>query len=75
MSSDTWTYTAHVEGVDSTSRLSYKWTVSQGKINRGQGTSTITIDRPDLQKGIIVVVEVSGFPEGCRNTASVSTIS
>ena len=75
MSQDIWTFTALVEEVDSKASLSYYWTVDRGKINTGQSTATITIDRPDLQRGILVVVDVEGFPEGCATQAKVSIIS
>ncbi len=75
MADETWTFPALVEHVDSKSKLSYTWTVDEGKINTGQGTATITIDRPDLQKGILVIVDVEGFPEGCGSQAKVSIIS
>jgi hypothetical protein len=75
MSQDTWTFSAVVEGFDSKAELTYMWTVDQGKINSGQGTAAITIDRPDLQKGILIVVDVGGFPEGCGTQAKVSIIS
>jgi hypothetical protein len=75
ISSDTWTYTVRVEGVDPRSELTYKWSVSTGEIKSGQGTTTITIDKPDLWKGITVTVEVGGLPEGCEKGAACTTVS
>jgi hypothetical protein len=72
---DTWTYSVIIEGYDNKKELTYKWSVSQGKIKSGQGTSTITIDRPDIMKGITVTVFIGGLPEGCRSALSCSTIS
>ena len=75
MREDIWTLTALVEELDSKADLSYTWTVEQGKINSGQGTAAITIDRPDLHKGILVIVDIGGFPEGCATQAKWSIIS
>ncbi len=75
MLEDIWTFTAWVEEVDSKAKLSYSWTVDRGTINTGQGTAAITINRPDLQKGILVILDIEGFPEGCATQAKVSIIS
>jgi hypothetical protein len=75
MLEDIWTFTALVEEVDSKAKLSYSWTVDRGQINTGQGTAAITIDRPDLQKGILVILDIEGFPEGCASQAKASIIS
>jgi hypothetical protein len=50
-------------------QIEYIWTVSSGKIIYGQGTPTITIE-PNPDENITATVEIKGFPEGCRNTAS-----
>jgi hypothetical protein len=70
-----WTYTVQVEGVDQAVELTYQWEVSEGEIDVGQGTKTIKIKRPDLQKGIAVSVRVGGVPEGCGDQASMTSIS
>ena len=75
MLEDIWTFTALVEEFDPKAKLSYSWTVDRGKINTGQGTAAITIDRPDLQKGALVILDIEGFPEGCASQAKVSIIS
>src|SRR3954463_6642357 len=72
---DTWSYTVIIDGYDAKKELTYKWSVSQGKIKSGQGTSTITIDRPDIMKGITVTVFIGGLPEGCSNACSCTTVS
>ena len=54
--------------------LTFKWTVSVGKIVGGQGTSSITVDTTGIEeKSITATVEVGGLPEGCGNIASCST--
>jgi hypothetical protein len=75
MLSETWRFTVVLKGAASSSDLSYVWSVEKAKIKEGQGTPSITIDRPDMQKGVIVVVEIGGLPQGCPNKASVSIIS
>lgn len=78
---DNWTLRAVVEGADTT-KFSYDWTViighGKGPVISGQGTDTITITRPDnyYQKGVTVVVDIRGVPEGCvHNRATWSIIS
>lgn len=74
-----WTLEAVVEG--QTTGLSYKWTLiigheeSSEDIHSGQGTSKITISKPDLQKGATVFVEIGGLPKGCFNRPTWSIIS
>jgi hypothetical protein len=54
--------------------LTFKWTVSVGKIIGGQDTSSITVDTTGIEeKSITATVEVGGLPEGCGNIASCST--
>jgi hypothetical protein len=67
------TFTANVSGADSNIRLTYKWTVSAGKIISGQDASSITIDTTGLERGgITATVEVEGFDSACSNKASCS---
>ena len=52
----------------------YKWTVSKGRIIRGQGTSSIEVDASDYGGEIITAtVEITSFPKECNNKASCST--
>ncbi len=74
MLQDIWRFTAVLKGTDPKAE-SFAWTVHGGEITSGQGTTSITIRRPDLRKGVTVIVEVSGFPEGCANKATVGIVS
>lgn len=53
----------------------YKWKVSTGKITKGQGTSSITVDANCTgDKPITVIVEIGNvIPGGCPTTASYTT--
>ncbi len=64
-------FTVNVKDYD-LSKVSYKWTVSNGTIVEGGETPNITIDVSKLPDGtnITATVEVKGLPEGCPNTAS-----
>ena len=75
MLEDTWRFTALLEGGDPKTEVSFMWSVYKGKIISGQSTTSITIDKPDLQKGVTVVVEVGSFPTECVNKATVTIIS
>ena len=77
---DNWTFRAIVEGFDVT-QISYHWTIYIGhdkaQVDSGQGTEMITIKRVDEwpKKGVTVVVDVGGLPEGCAKRATWSIIS
>ena|SRR5688572_15042259 len=77
---DNWTFRAIVEGFDAT-QVSYHWTVyighDQAQVDSGQGTELITIKRVDEwpKKGVTVVLDVGGLPEGCSKRATWSIIS
>ena len=48
--------------------LVYEWTVSSGKIIRGQGTSNIEVLVTEISSnGTLATVEIKGLPEGCPN--------
>ncbi len=58
----------------SSAKVTFKWTVSAGRIISGQGTSSITVDATGFEgKTITATVEVGGIPDGCGNKASCST--
>jgi hypothetical protein len=61
---------ARVSG--SWSNLTFKWTVSNGKIVSGQGTSSVTIDVRGFEgQSVTATVEVGGLPDKtCLNVAS-----
>jgi len=50
------------------------WTVSNGTITSGQGTTRITVDTTGAQGAITVAVEVSGYDPSCNNFASHTTV-
>jgi hypothetical protein len=51
----------------------YNWSVSDGTISSGQGTTSITIDTTGQDgKNITATVEVGGLPPECQHTASCS---
>ena len=61
-------YSAHVEPIDQSWTLEYKWTLSEGTIDSGQGTSQIEVIQPDAS--LTVTVEIRGLPSGCPAVAS-----
>lgn len=69
------TFSAYIEGI-SLSKIGYKWTVSGGKIVSGQRTAELIIVTPPEMIGetTIALVEISGLPENCPNTASSSHV-
>jgi hypothetical protein len=68
------TFTANVQGID-LSKITFKWTISGGEIISGQGTRIVTakllID--PRAEASLAVVEISGLPENCPNTAGSAT--
>ena len=53
----------------------FTWTVSEGKIVQGQGTSSIKVDMSSIRaRGPTGTVTVSGFASACPATASCSLI-
>ena len=70
------TFTANVSGIDKDHKLNYRWTVGQGKITKGQGTSSIRVEGiTDGDKGLTVTVAVEGLPENCANNTAACAIS
>lgn len=67
-------FVVRVTGDDPSNKLTFKWTVSAGKIISGQGTSSISVEPTGFEgKTITATVEVGGIPEGCGNLASCAT--
>lgn len=63
-------FTAEVSGFDK-SKVGYKWTVSEGTIAQGQGTSQIVVSIKGLYDNAIkATVEFLNLPAGCPDTAS-----
>ncbi len=67
---DVMTFQADVRG--SASTFTYRWTVSTGTIESGQGTPEIAVrtDRSMTGGNVTASVDVSGFPADCPSTAS-----
>lgn len=52
-------------------KLEYKWKVSNGLIEKGQGTSAISISTAGLENvEIVATVEIKGLPHNCPGTFS-----
>ena len=67
---ETLTFTASV-GVEAKDyKIEYNWTIHGGEIVEGQGTTSLKVLRNVLGQNLTVTVKVSGFPDGCDNTAS-----
>jgi hypothetical protein len=66
--SRTYGFAANISGGDTTKEPTFKWSVSAGRIKKGQGTSYIEVDAGDVAVDIEVKVEVGGIqPRGCAN--------
>ena len=66
--------TATVTGGDTSVTPTYNWTVSDGSIESGQGTGTITVDTSSVVSGFITAtVEVGGYDRECATTDSSTT--
>jgi hypothetical protein len=72
------TFTANVSGVEPKQEYTFRWTVSVGKIVKGQGTSSITVstDTEDavgaLVAATVELVGLSGFKSDCKESAQAS---
>lgn len=62
--------TAEVKGGDKDVTPTYNWTISNGVIESGQGTSTITIDTTGATGTITATVDVGGYDRDCSTAAS-----
>jgi 3',5'-cyclic AMP phosphodiesterase CpdA len=63
-------FTARITGAGR-SKLRYRWTLSNGEIIEGKGTSEINVDTLGYQgEKIKATVTVDGFAKRCRNRAS-----
>jgi hypothetical protein len=53
--------------------LAYNWTVSAGKILRGQGTPTVSVSTEKWEDvNTTATAEIKGLPEGCENEVSLT---
>lgn len=68
------TFEAHVYARDPDVKVTYTWSVSAGKISRGQGTSMIAVDVSDVTGGsVTATISIGGLDAACVNTASCTT--
>lgn len=64
-------FTLSISGGEPDMKPTYNWSVSAGKIVKGQGTYTIEVDTTGLAgKQVIATVEVGDIPPECQRTAS-----
>jgi hypothetical protein len=68
-------FTANIVGGHAARKPTYKWSISSGKIAKGQGTGSIDVDANCSDgKPITVTVEIGNvIPDGCPSTASYTT--
>src|SRR2546423_2915337 len=67
------TITANLAGGAPGLRPAYNWSITNGTITSGQGTSSITIDTRGLGgQTITATLDVAGVPAACRPTATCS---
>lgn len=64
------TFSANVSGGDGNVTPTYNWTISNGTITSGQGTSTITVDTKDLTGTITATVDIGGYARECATSSS-----
>jgi hypothetical protein len=75
-SDDPFMVMASVSGADPKAELTYNWTINVGKIQSGQGTSKIEVDRSEAPwQTFTATVEIGGLDAACQKTASCSYIS
>jgi hypothetical protein len=64
-------FTASLSGGDPDLKLTYDWSVSSGKITKGQGTNTIEVDTAGAaEQDLNATVKVGGVPPECQAEAS-----
>jgi hypothetical protein len=66
-------YNVYIKNGDALVTPKFNWTVWEGKITSGQGTSEVSVET-EGNKSITVTVEVMGYPANCQNKASYTTI-
>lgn len=68
------TFTMSVSGGDPNVTPTYNWTVSDGAIEDGQGTATITVNTEEVVSGYITAtVDVGGYDPACSTSKSSTT--
>jgi hypothetical protein len=69
------TFTVNVSGGDPNITPTYNWTVSNGTISSGQGTSSISLDLSGVQgdSTVTATVDVGGYSRECSSSQSCTT--
>ncbi len=68
------TMTVSLSGGDANVTPTYNWTISNGVIEEGQGTSTIKVDTTDFEQGYVTAtVDIGGYDPECPTSYSAST--
>ncbi len=69
------TFTVNVSGGDPNVTPTYNWTVSNGSIASGQGTSTIEMDMSEVagDSTVTATVDVGGYSRECSTASSCTT--
>ncbi len=62
--------------IDSSQKIEYEWTVSQGEISSGQNSFAITVSTTHDMSGsnVTATVEIKGLPENCSKTNSETAV-
>jgi hypothetical protein len=73
-SGETMTFTVDVKG-ENIDKIEYKWTVSNGTIISGQGTSAMIVATTEDMAGqtVTATIEIIGLPKNCPNLASATS--
>lgn len=71
MAGDSMIFTVNIDVAD-LDKLGYKWTVSEGKIENGQGKPWLYVrtDKEGRAENVAATVEVTGLPERCPNKSA-----
>lgn len=65
------TFTASVDAKGELYNVQYVWTISDGTILRGQGTTALEVE-PPTSLSMAATITFMGLPEGCPNSVSES---
>jgi hypothetical protein len=68
-------FSSMIQTSEQTRQLTFKWSVSSGKIIKGQGDGEIEVDARGVKEPLEVTLEVGNldFPIGCPTTAKYKT--
>ncbi len=73
MDGDVTSFSVSINGGDVRFSPKFDWTISDGKLKAGQGTSVIRVDTAGTGgQTITATVEVGGLPASCSRTSSIS---